>query len=39
MSRIIWILLVALIVYVFGGPAWRVAQAALTPQHRVHSDL
>jgi hypothetical protein len=39
MARIIWLLLVALVLYVIGPPVWQAAQKALTPQHRVHSDL
>jgi hypothetical protein len=39
MARIIWLLLVALVVYIFGPPAWRAAQTAMTPQHRVHSEF
>jgi hypothetical protein len=39
MARIIWLLVVALVVYVFGSAAWRTAQRAMTPQHQTHSDL
>jgi hypothetical protein len=39
MARMIWLLVVALVVYVFGSAAWKATQTATTPQHRVHSDL
>jgi len=39
MARIVWLLVIALVVYIFGSAAWKATQTATTPQHRVHSDL
>ena len=39
MSRVIWLLLIALVVYIFGSAAWQTGQKALKPQHQTHSDI
>ena len=32
MSRVIWLLLIALVVYIFGSAAWQATQTATRPQ-------
>ena len=39
MKRVVWLLLVALVLYVFGSAAWKAAQRAMTPQHQAHPEL
>jgi hypothetical protein len=39
MARIVWLLVIALVVYIFGSAAWNATQTAMTPQHRTHSEL
>jgi hypothetical protein len=39
MARIIWLLVIALVVYIFGSAAWTASQNAITPQHATHADL
>ena len=39
MARIVWLLVIALVVYVFGSAAWKVTQTALKPQTVAHPEL
>jgi len=39
MARIVWFLVIALVVYVFGSAAWKATQTALKPQHVTHSEF
>ena len=39
MARIIWLLIAALVVYVFGSAAWKATQTATKPLHATHSDF
>ncbi len=39
MARIVWLLVIALVVYVFGSAAWKAAQTASTPQHQTHAEF
>jgi hypothetical protein len=39
MARIVWLLVIALVVYVFGSAAWKATQTATTPQHQTHAEF
>ena len=39
MARIVWLLVIALVVYVFGSAAWKATQTAMKPQHATHSEF
>ncbi len=39
MARIVWLLVIALVVYIFGSAAWKVTQNATKPQHATHSEF
>ena len=39
MARIVWLIVIALVVYVFGAEAWKVAQKAMKPQTVAHPEL
>ena len=39
MARIVWLLVIALVVYVFGSAAWKVAQNATKPQAVAHQEF
>jgi hypothetical protein len=39
MARIVWLLVIALVVYVFGSAAWKATQNATKPQHQTHSEF
>jgi hypothetical protein len=39
MARIVWLLVVALVVYVFGSAAWNATQKASKPMHQTHSEF
>ena len=39
MARVVWLLVIALVVYIFGSAAWKATRTATTPQHRTHSEF
>ena len=39
MARVIWLLVIALVVYVFGSAAWKATQTATRPQTVAHPKL
>jgi hypothetical protein len=39
MARVIWLLVIALVVYVFGSAAWKATQTATKPQAVAHPEL
>ena len=39
MGKIIWLLVIALVVWVFGSAAWRVTQTATHPQTVAHPEF
>jgi hypothetical protein len=39
MARFIWLIVIALVVYVFGSAAWNVAQKAVKPQTVAHPEF
>jgi hypothetical protein len=39
MARVVWLLVIALVVYIFGSAAWKAAHTAMKPQHAIHSEL
>jgi len=39
MARIVWLLVIGLVVYIFGSAAWNATRTAMTPQHQPHSGL
>jgi hypothetical protein len=39
MARVVWLLVIALVVYVFGSAAWKATQTATTPQHQTHAEF
>jgi hypothetical protein len=39
MARVIWLLVIALVVYIFGSAAWKAAQTASKPQTIAHPEL
>jgi hypothetical protein len=38
MGRIIWLLVIALVVFVFGQAAWKATQTATKPQTVAHPE-
>jgi hypothetical protein len=38
MARIVWLLVIALVVYVFGSAAWKATQTATKPMHATYSN-
>ncbi len=39
MARIVWLLVIALVVYVFGSAAWKATQQATKPQTVAHPEF
>jgi hypothetical protein len=39
MARIVWLLVIALVVYVFGSAAWKATQHAMKPQTVAHPEF
>jgi hypothetical protein len=39
MARIIWLLVIALFVYIFGSAAWQATQTASKPMTVAHPEL
>ena len=39
MARVIWLLVIVLVVYVFGSAAWKATQTATRPQTVAHPEL
>jgi hypothetical protein len=39
MARIVWLLVIALVVYVFGSAAWKATQTAMKPQAVAHPEF
>jgi hypothetical protein len=39
MARIVWLLVIALVVYVFGSAAWQATQRATKPMTVAHPEL
>ena len=39
MARLIWLLVIALVIYVFGSQAWKTFQQASRPQHSTHPEF
>ena len=39
MARFVWMLVVALVVWIFGAEAWKVAQKAMKPQTIAHPEF
>jgi hypothetical protein len=39
MARVIWLLVIALVVYIFGSAAWKATQTATRPMTVAHPEL
>jgi hypothetical protein len=39
MARIIWLLVIALVVYIFGSAAWKATQTASKPMTVAHPEF
>lgn len=39
MARVVWLLVIAVVIYVFGTEAWKTFQQAQKPQHKTHSEF
>jgi hypothetical protein len=39
MARVVWLLVIALVVYIFGSAAWKATQTATRPQAVAHPEF
>jgi hypothetical protein len=39
MARVIWLVVIALVVWIFGSAAWKATQTATKPQTVAHPEL
>jgi len=39
MGKVIWLLVIALVVWIFGSAAWKVTQTAAHPQTVAHQEF